>query len=169
MHNEYRLPGNEDLVRALEFFSHEREEEALAVVDGFLEREPSNPVAYRAKSMIYAGLERYDEAKTLIERAIELSHGSSGSQFLELGELLMQLNQFDQAIEAISTATTLLNQGGETYMLDLAKLALAVATFQSGKIDFARQRAQEVDDNVSYYYCDELWSRSVLMERLAGI
>ena len=54
-------------------------------------------------------------------------------------------------------------------MLDLAKLALAVATFQSGKIDFARQRAQEVDDNVSYYYCDELWSRSVLMERLAGI
>ena len=169
MHNDYQLPGNEDLARALELFSHDEEDRALAMVEAVLVRDPSNPTAYRAKSMICAGVDRLDEAILLLEKAIELSRGSNGSHFLELGELLLRIDRFDEAHEILTTAVNLLQQGGEQYMLGIARLAVAVAALKSGHFSMARNRAAEVDGDVSYYYCDEVWSRDVLLARLAAI
>jgi tetratricopeptide (TPR) repeat protein len=82
-------------------------EKALPVINTSLKIKPNNPAALDTKGFIFFGLQRYAEAATFYQKAID-ADPTIGEIYLHLGEALEKLNHRAEALRAYETCLTLL-------------------------------------------------------------
>jgi len=98
--------GGEEYLKALEHYKNREYEEAAALFEKVIKREPELGLAHYNLGITYMNLEQGDKAIVAIKRSIELVPENS-SAFTALGKIYMMKGDSDKALEWFNKAIEL--------------------------------------------------------------
>jgi len=96
-----------------------RHEDALKVLDQALEKEPDNRILLGYKGAVLNILKRFDEAKAVYKKGIEL-YPEDGGMYSGLGYAQIGLGEYNDAVESLQSAVTMLGQRDRNTWVALA-------------------------------------------------
>lgn len=150
---------------AMMMLGNGRANDANIIVDKILNVRPTNPGAHRLKSMIYTHGAHYNEAEQSLLLAIHYSPVANHSYYSELGEVLIQLGRFAEAIDKLSIAIELMRAANNTWELSMASFACAFAHFKLGEFEAASKYLNDAEKGI-LYYDDELWNKVRILNEI---
>ena len=165
--NEFLEPENAELRKALNLSATGQVVRALELIEASLMWRPQSAPAYRAKAMVLSVADRYQEAVEAMRTAVVHSNSRDPAYFVELGEYLIEIAQFEDAYAALTDAIELIRATGELPYLQTALLARAVAAIKGGVGDLIRDDLKFLDQEARLYCAGDLWSKQKVLKVLA--
>nr|MDA8134184.1 tetratricopeptide repeat protein [Desulfobacteraceae bacterium] len=139
--------------------------EALQLLDALEKEEPKAPRTHYFKGLCFIGTGNYDQAKTVVARAVELNPGYFKARML-LADIYLHEQAFDPAHKEASAALEL-NPGDYQARIIRANAAVGLRKFEDAEKDYLKLIETAPENPMAYYQLGLL--KSALKENDASM